>query len=254
MSHIRQRAAALVWAASVMGFVEISGQSLGPQFETVVVRQAKEHNVSPNPSSVTGHFRRANTTAAELVEFAYGVMDFQILEGPEWFRTARFDVNANVRGEASGDQLRTMVQSLLVDRFRLVLRREERQTRHFLLLLESGTGQPKPSLRRCTAPADAPSFRPLRVPPGTIPMAGACRSMAAIARSASVTLAAPVVERTGLEGLWTFELLFAQPSSGQTAEQSLATAFQEQLGLILETSLEPLPVLFVQSADWPAEN
>jgi uncharacterized protein (TIGR03435 family) len=77
-------------------------------------------------------------------------------------------------------------------------------------------------------------------------------------------LGTPVVDRTGLTGLWNFELVFLQlqplPPGRQRdlADQenvpSFATALQEQLGLKLESGRGPVNVLVVDSVEQPTEN
>jgi uncharacterized protein (TIGR03435 family) len=65
----------------------------------------------------------------------------------------------------------------------------------------------------------------------------------------------PVVNRTGLEGVYNLKLVWSP--TGETrpdSPPSLFTAIQEQLGLRLESQKAPVPVLVVDRAEKPAEN
>lgn len=57
---------------------------------------------------------------------AYRVEDFQILGGPGWLDSDRFDIEAKAAGSPPQEQVRLMLQSLLADRFKLALHREIR--------------------------------------------------------------------------------------------------------------------------------
>jgi uncharacterized protein (TIGR03435 family) len=70
----------------------------------------------------------------------------------------------------------------------------------------------------------------------------------------------PIVDKTGLKGLFDFQMQFA-PETLSTAGSpsdpcgpSLFTALQEQLGLKLESSKGPVEVLVVDSVSRPTEN
>jgi uncharacterized protein (TIGR03435 family) len=62
-----------------------------------------------------------------LLQFAYGVHTSQILGGPNWIKTDRFDISADPEMERrpSASELKTMTARLLMERFHLVLANEE---------------------------------------------------------------------------------------------------------------------------------
>src|SRR5204863_9485665 len=51
----------------------------------------------------------------------------QIVGGPKWIATDRFDIEAKYAGEAAHEVLQVMVRSLLEDRFRLTLHKDKRE-------------------------------------------------------------------------------------------------------------------------------
>lgn len=68
-----------------------------------------------------------------------------------------------------------------------------------------------------------------------------------------------VMDRTGLTGTWDIDLTFspdglASPAPPQDSGPSLFTALQEQLGLRLEPSTGPVPVLVIDRIERPTEN
>ena len=68
-------------------------------------------------------------------------------------------------------------------------------------------------------------------------------------------MAAPVLDKTGLNGLWNFTLRFADPSfTGVSELPSLRKALQEELGLRLQSAEGPITVLVIESLEQPTEN
>jgi uncharacterized protein (TIGR03435 family) len=66
----------------------------------------------------------------------------------------------------------------------------------------------------------------------------------------------PVIDRTGLNGNFGFELKFA-PATNPNPDPDrphLITALEEQLGLKLEASRAPLDVLVIDRVERPTEN
>lgn len=62
-----------------------------------------------------------------LIYTAYRVKPYQV-KGPDWIKSQRFDIMAKIAAGASADQIPEMLQSLLADRFKLAIHREEKDT------------------------------------------------------------------------------------------------------------------------------
>src|SRR5579872_2469977 len=62
-----------------------------------------------------------NVTLAECVEYAYGLISDDQVDGPEWTRErrVRFDITAKTSPDATVEQVRPMMQKLLAERFHL---------------------------------------------------------------------------------------------------------------------------------------
>src|SRR6185369_16053849 len=67
-----------------------------------------------------------NVTLLALIAEAYGVEPFRI-SGPSWLDAREFDLDARADAPAPRDRLRTMLRTLLAERFHLLLRTERKE-------------------------------------------------------------------------------------------------------------------------------
>jgi uncharacterized protein (TIGR03435 family) len=150
----------------------------------------------------------------------------------------------------------------------------------YALVLSRRDRQPGPELKRAAFDCSTEEGRKVRAdriaaggPPGTCGMnvqpgriRFGSRSMDHLARGLSnggTAFGRPVIDRTGLTGLWEFELTFlpdqSQPPPGQQPvvdpnATPLITAMQEQLGLKLEETKGTVEVLIIERVERPTEN
>ena len=242
-----------------------------PAFEVASVRKVEvPERVFPRPMTLPGGvFNPGNITVAGLILYAFDIQDFQMAGGPDWIRDQFFNVNARAGREVPADQVRLMVQSLLADRFGLVMHREARDMRYLALVTARSDGSVGPYLLRrgedCDAAksAEARKALPPRERPTSGPMAlGACTAMSDFARLLSGVRKTPTVDKTGLSGRWTYEMFYTpdpltgSPQAGppDSGLPSLETALTEQLGLELTPERGPIEVLVVDSVQQPTEN
>ena len=234
-------------------------------------------SVKPNNSGAyDSHFNtdRAGITATNvtlrgLITRAYGIQDYQ-LEGPDWISSRRFDVAATIPSEPAGEKepdysasLQTMMQHMLVDRFKLVAHREQKtQQVYGLVIGKSGIKFKEASTCKSQG----------RNRNGTH-LVGTCVSMNSLAevlalRSRDLPEDRPVIDMTGLKGFYDFMLDWIpepRPSKEhktdnplvreQEAGVTLVVALEEQLGLKLETRKAPVDIVVVDHAEKvPSEN
>jgi uncharacterized protein (TIGR03435 family) len=64
----------------------------------------------------------------------------------------------------------------------------------------------------------------------------------------------PVVDRTGLTGLYNISLQWDDAPAADSDRGSIFTALREQLGLRLEPRKEPVEVIVVDSIERPSAN
>jgi uncharacterized protein (TIGR03435 family) len=211
-----------------------------------------------------------------LIREAYRIDENQIIGAPDWTRNERFDVNAKLEREAPivrgvPGERQFALQSLLGERFKLVVHRERREVPMYALVMARADRKPGPGLkplsydcspeaaaaRRAAAEAGTPlAVCGTRVNTGRIQFGG---PLSAFAQAFSPD-GRSLVDRTGLTGSWEFTLTFTpepEPVRPERSEPppfdpdgpSLLTALQDQLGLKLESIRGPVEVLVVDRVE-----
>src|SRR3989304_4443800 len=127
------------WLSSVVAVemaLTLSAQPPRASFDVASVKRTTDREVFPPQVGLPGgRFHRANATVADLVQYAYNVMSFQVVGGPEWIRRDRFEIDARAGGDATAEEVRLMVRSLLADRFGFMARWEQRDMEHSVLVV-----------------------------------------------------------------------------------------------------------------------
>jgi uncharacterized protein (TIGR03435 family) len=223
------------------------GQSPNPSFEVASVKYRGDRSQlrgDPTPPVKTSPntFYRAGETLDFLVRYAYDLQKFEVEGGPDWVRDSVYEINAKSAGAASTEQQRLMLRALLEERFRLVVHQEQRVMRHQALVVAREDGRLGPALQRCD-PNNVPAPKAIPIPRGGDVAKRTCGRISEIAARATGVLGSPVVDRTGLTGLWNFELTYERPSRAERERErgfdvdlpSFPAALQEQLGLRLRS-------------------
>lgn len=202
-----------------------------------------------SPERITFTF----TSLKSLIQVAYDVRPYQV-EGPAWLQSATFDVVANVPAGATRAQANLMLQNLLADRFQLKLHRSTREVPVYALVVANNG----PKLKVSVDDPDAPQ------PRGTIWSGGRKRfefdrwTTARFARTLESDVDRPVIDMTGLEGIYDIRLEFAEIKSAFGSPDphapELFTALTEQLGLRLESRRGPVDVLVIDSVERPTPD
>jgi uncharacterized protein (TIGR03435 family) len=225
---------------------------------------------------------RSNTTVVQLVQYAYGMQEFQVIGGPDWVRSNRYEVSAKAESATTADRMAQMVKRMLADRFGLQTHTEMREQNTYAIVTarqDRRLGERmRPSAIDCAPIIDAGKVVPPK--PGGPPaqcfwfvamMNGANRMrvdgirMPRFATFLEAATLRKVVDKTGLTETYDIDLEFlpdrgfvpAPPPPGvtQTAETpSLLTALQDQLGLKLESGRGPVEVIIIDGAQLPTPN
>jgi uncharacterized protein (TIGR03435 family) len=214
-----------------------------------------------------GRISMSGVTVRLLIQQAYGVRDFQIVGGPDWMRSERYDITAKPAEAANQDQVKVMIQALLKDRFKLAFHRETKELPTYALVVAKGG--PKMRASELEAGSDKPKGPRMRMMGrGQFEMEGA--PVAALANQLSQVLGRSVIDKTELTGDYDFKLEFT-PEEGQGGMMrgpggesaappadnpgvSLFTALQDQLGLKLESTKGPVDLLVIEKAEKASEN
>jgi uncharacterized protein (TIGR03435 family) len=104
----------------------------------------------PSPN---GSIRAKNFALRLLIRTAYKLDDEQIVGGPDWQLSDKFDINANAPadGTMTEDSLRERLRTLLADRFKLKTHMETREFNVSALVLADKDGKLGPNLKPSTA-------------------------------------------------------------------------------------------------------
>src|ERR1051325_980896 len=195
-------------------------------------------------------------TMVDLIKTAYGIDADNVVGGPTWLESDRFDVIAKTPPTATRGNARAMLQTLLADRFKLVVHTDTRPMPAFVLSIGKG----KPKLKESEGQGnEGCQFQPQKNQPGVFPpVVVSCRhiSMDAFARRlrqiAGDYVSLPVIDSTGLEGFWDFDLKWSYRMSLAQAGSDGVTIFDaldKQLGLKLDSQKAPAPVVVVDSVN-----
>ncbi len=252
---------ALVASAALLLSSPAFGQSAPAKaFDIADVRVSdRVINVAVTGNAIRdGRYELHNGTMVDLVRIAYGVEAEKVVGGPSWLELDRYTVIAKVPAGTTVADARLMLRPLLADRFKLTVHEDTRPLTAYAMTVVGG----KPKLKE--AAGGAPQGcqgqqQPQQPEPGVIPkLVAVCRNMTMAAfaqllpRAQAVYLANPVVDLTGLQGSWDFELTFtARPLLAQAGSDgiSLFDAMEKQLGLKLELKDMPTSSLVVDSVE-----
>jgi uncharacterized protein (TIGR03435 family) len=207
-------------------------------------------SVKPNKSGDPGQFIRrqpggrvsvTNMPVRQLIVFAYQLQPAQVIGGPNWMASDRFDVVAKMEGDpapvmpGSGpDPIQLAMRTLLADRFKLAAHKETRDLDVYALVMAKPGGKPGPSLkpstqdcspqalqgRRGSPPPglpgppgpDVPFLCGMRGTPGRLQLGGFPLSQ--LANGLQGLAGRMIIDRTGLSGNWDAELTFMPEGRG----------------------------------------
>ena len=227
-------------------------------------------------------FKAMNTSLQALIQEAYGVQANQIAGGPDWLKTAQFNLeigpqddksatsglSVQQRLEQSKIRNQRLLQAALAERFKLALHPETRELSTYALVVsdEGSKLQPAKPASSYPDPVKGPEGLPLeksfriKLDGSQSGLEARGMSTADMASHLARELGTVVVDRTGLAGTYDFSLNWKSDRNGSFNEAasdasipSLQTALQEQLGLKLEPQKGPMQVLVIDHAEKPAE-
>jgi uncharacterized protein (TIGR03435 family) len=258
------------------------------QFEVAVIKPSLPETKGDLRLQPGGQVDIKGLTLKTLIALAWHLdpdTNYMIIGAPKFLDSSRFDITARppaVSGSKSAapldvDELRVLLQALLMDRFKLATHMEDRTVPAYSLVAA------KPKLRRAD-PENPTRWKEGSGPDGkdprlTNPMLSRLVTfqnvtIAQFAEALSwigsdLSLGSPVLDETGLNGAWDFTLSFSSAGLlrrsadggdlGQTEEPngalSIFDAIDKQLGLKLEMHKRPIPVLVIDHIEEkPTDN
>jgi uncharacterized protein (TIGR03435 family) len=237
------------------------GQSR-PQFEVASVKPSAPEATRRRFNLSSGSLTMLNASLRDCILMAYGVALYQIAPLPKWMDSEKYDIVAKMgdggdeqpapSGPAMREQLTVRLQTLLEDRFQLKAHRENRTIPIYALTVAKGGLLLKEG-------ADVKGDAGVTGTPTTIRWTRRNATMSSLAISLSTNVDRPVLDQTGIQGLYSFVLEYAKdvPASATGAPSDAPTIFealQKQLGLRLEATKGEVEFFVVDSAERPSAN
>jgi uncharacterized protein (TIGR03435 family) len=237
-----------------------------PSFEVATIKPSEPDKPGKMFRVQGSHFSTLNTTLTELITFAYGIQQKQIINAPEWMDKDKWDLSAqpDVPGAPNDRQLKTMVQKLLADRFQLKFSKDTKELPAYVLTVsKSGQKMTKSDSKENLPGLFFTSISPVRLTVQNATMT----DFKGLLQSA--VLDRPVVDQTALDGKWNFLLKWtaddsqfsgmgikppAATDAAADAPPPLYTAIEEQIGLKLEAGKAQVPVFVISSVEKPSAN
>ena len=227
-------------ALLVAGLFGIQGQAQNREidskpasFEVASVRVNRSDGTRPFTIELQqgGRFSATRVTLRMLVLFAYEIQAYQLVGGPDWLDSERFDILAktadgdlDARGNMVPAGFRERLRSLLAERFKLKAYRESRQLPVFELIVDAADRRLGPRLQKsdtdCASLIEGGRGRPSSPPRivrteevSSAKELGECRfaspagriigngwNMKQLATQLSMVVGRSVIDRTGLTG------------------------------------------------------
>jgi len=218
-----------------------------PAFEVSSIRvtpQAQFGYTSLSPFGAN-RYTATNATLDFLIRLAYGI-PYEQISGIEKLGSQHYNVTAKAEDGVllSLEQLKPRLQRLLEERFKLAVHREMKVFDGYELVVAKGGSKLKPS---------AGGSEPGAIYPGGFRLMN--QGLDGFAATIRSPAGRPVINKTGLDGNYDFELRYARDGDVDSALPSFFTALQQEFGLKLEPGKVHLDILVIDHVDRvPAEN
>ena len=227
----------------------LSQTTAAPSFDVASIRPSTMTVGSYIRYQPGGHLS-AMSWIKQAIEVAYGVANYQVIGGPGWLTTDRYNIEARASNpDATKDEINAMLQALLAERFKLKFHRETKDFDVYDLVVDKNG----PKL---TPLKDGEDFHCTRDNTEACGLGTPAR----LASWLTSILGKPVFDKTGIAGrydiLLTFDLYAVKGMAAPEGYNKplLADALRDQLGLRLVPHKESMPVLVVDSIERPSEN
>ena len=131
------------WASVTAG--QTQSPALRPEFEVMSVKPAPlpVNGVSSRESADNGLLTYTNFTLRRLISNAYGVTEGQI-DGPAWISDNLYHIHARLPAGVSRSDVPAMLQTMLAERFKLIVERMKKRMPVYALVIAKGGHKMKP--------------------------------------------------------------------------------------------------------------
>lgn len=271
------RPCALVTALIIGAVPYAPGAAQSKAFEVVSVKPTGRLLRQPSSSLIGTSFHVVDITPARLIARAFGVENFQV-DAPEWAVRDSFEIRAVVPGGTTERDIPEMLRLMLADRFRVTTHVEKRARPVYeLVIAPSGirmteaaavndlrtvfpedpdrrvfrdviTGAPGDELRQIISAGGSIRYVTSKMlydwdpkpPNGAIEITATRMTMSALVMNLG-SADRPVIDRTGLGGLYQFKILLPPPAVSPAMRAVLGDKINDDpTGVSLTRSLEQL--------------
>ena len=266
--------------------LHVSGPT--PSFAVSSVRPSGPDEGWPEQTVRPDGFEGKGQTVKQVMIYAYGI-DFarELSGGPSWIGTDQYDIQGKLDDaqvaamnklspNGRDEQMRLMVQSLLAERFGLVVSFQSQSLPVYeLVVAKGGLKCKKSTFDFPAAPSSRPRFGGFTLPPPLPPPGGASPPPppsgphgdegAMDTRGWPFWLLAsqlawqplldghPVVDRTGLEGRYDCSAKWSRGGPNDS-DPTFFTAIEEQMGLNLKPAKGEVETISVKRLERPSAN
>jgi uncharacterized protein (TIGR03435 family) len=231
------------------GLVQVGARSqppARPEFDVVSIKASRFTGSGAVPigtQSNPGTLALFGVKPRDLIAHAYSLKPYQIV-GPDWLNEEYYDIVAKSAERLSDSEQRLMLQSTLASRFGLTVHLGTKELACYALEVRKEGLKIQPVIADDIGSRNYPNATGIR---------GKAISMARLAELLTPKTDRPVLDTTGVSGVFDIDLKWAADSDTDPGP-SLFTAVQEQLGLRLQPSKSPIEVLVIDHIDRPSKN
>jgi len=202
-----------------------------------------------------------NRTLHRLLIESYDLVGYQLKDPPD-LDQVRYDIFAKISPGATRQDVRVMMQNLLIERLQLKVRHERQVVPVYALLL----GKRGPKFQPSSEPIDPAKQGMFRSSSGagSLKLTSVGQTIPQLVSALFQQTDHPIMDMTGLAGKYDFTLTFARRTDERSATSqdarvddapTIFQAVQDQLGLKLEARKMPVDLVIVDSGrSVPVEN
>jgi uncharacterized protein (TIGR03435 family) len=237
-----------------------------PAFEVATIKPSDPASPGQITTLRGNEIILTKTTLRDLINLAYWLHPKQVTGGPAWTESDKWDLagKPDAPGRPNVDQMKMMIQKLLADRFQLKFHFEKRDLPVYAVRIAK-TGAK--IIRSQDDPKGYPGWNFGRTAAGTT-LTFRNSPMSQVTAILQNFLDKPVVDESGLSERYDFTLTFTldpgqaarlggapiPAADNPDAAPDVFAAFQQQLGLKLESTKAPTDVMVIDKVEKPSEN
>lgn len=252
-------------------FLAIAALAQQPTFEVASIKVSDpppERRGGTSVYTTDGGFRAVNIGLINLITMALKAQRYQVSGEPTWVKDAHYDITAKnadaeekdipakdmSRQEAKAARMRARVLHLLQTRFQLALKEETKELPVYALVIDKSGLKVKETEAKGNVSQNSGNGA------GSIKAEGV--NLERLAITLASILGRPVINETGLDGTYDFELKYSLDNSSAAQEKALEevtgpsifTALRESAGLRLVGKKGPVQTWVIEKIEHPSEN